>query len=274
VDLEAGLALIQSLASAEDRNRHVFNVAHKLAASDPEACEALMRERAGKPGPWEAKRYASRIAHRMASVDLERARSIAEAYDRTGFADGMIALALCDSDPSSARASLAKAFERAELFAQSGSLDFLERAVPAAAALQPVAERVDPTHLRSYVARAVALRRPPKADTFGGERFVWQQDAALAFYVARWEPELARRLLEPAVESARQVRQLELDNDYDPVWAALTAVDPEWSARVARELGGRPASLIGRLLALPPAQRTTYFQDDVLYLWVVGKEDI
>lgn len=274
VDLEAGMALIQSLASAEDRNRHLFNVAHKLAASDPEACEALMRERTGKPGPWEPKRYASRIAHRMAAVDLPRARAIAAAHDRSGFADGMIALALCDSDPAEARASLATAFERAERLSQGESLDFFERAVPAAAALLPVVERGDPSRLRSYVARAVALRRPLRPNTFDGERFVWQQDAALAFYVARWEPELARRLLEPAVASASKSKGLEIDRDYDPVWAALTAVDPEWSLQVAREHGGRPATLIGRLLALPPAQRTTFVQDELLYLWVVGKEDI
>jgi hypothetical protein len=273
VDLAAGRALIDGLADVDDRGRHVFNTAHELAASDPAACEALMKEQATKPGSWRPQRYIARIAHRMAPADLERARDLASLYDRTGFADGMIALALADSDPAEARASLDLAYVRAEQCSQSGT-EFDERPLAVAGALLPVAERVDPANLRRYVARAVALRPREVPERFGSEHLTWREDAALAFYLARWEPELAQRLIGPAVDAARKLRGKEVRYEHDALWAALAAVDPERAAEVSREVGGRAAAVVGRVLAMPLEQRTTYVQDEIFELWILGKEDI
>jgi len=273
VDRAAGRALVDSLATANDRGRHLFNTAHELAASDPAACQALIEEQEGKSTTWTVDRYIARIAHRMAPVDLPRARALAARYDRTGFADGMIALALVDTDPMQARASLEQAFKRAEQCAK-GSTTWREHPLAGAAALLPVAERVDPTNLRSYVARALAVRRPAQSDPFHGSEAVWSEDATLAFYLARWEPEHARRVLAPAVDAARQVRGSQATYDWDAVWAALVAVDPEWAAQVAREVGGRAARVTGRVLAMPPEQRADYVQDEIFQMWIVGKEDI
>lgn len=272
VDAAAGRKLIDELSNVGDRPRHVFNTAHELAASDPAAAQALVEAQAkSRSSMWNVDRFVSRIAHRMAPADLARARELARRHDPSGFSDGMIALALAESDPEEARKSLELAFERAEKVPWPG---WAERPVRCAAALLPVAERVDPGRLRAYVARALALRRPAPAEGLRGEAVVWRDDAALAFYVARWDRELARELLEPAVEAARRIRVEELRDEYDAAWAAAAVVDPTWAAQLGRDLGGRARSVIGLVLALPPSFRTTYVQDELLGLWVVGKEDL
>jgi hypothetical protein len=43
---------------------------------------------------------------------------------------------------------------------------------------------------------------------------------------------------------------------------------------VACELGGRAAAKVGLVLALPPGERMTRVQDDIVGLWIVGKEDL
>jgi hypothetical protein len=51
-------------------------------------------------------------------------------------------------------------------------------------------------------------------------------------------------------------------------------VDPVWAGELATELGGRAASVIGLILAMPRESRAQYVQDKYIDLWVVGKEDI
>ncbi|MBV1889219.1 MAG: hypothetical protein KUG67_03135, partial [Proteobacteria bacterium] len=275
VDLPAARAMIAQLRDKGDERRHLGNLAHRIAASDPVAAEALLAElsREDSNTPWKSTRWAPRVAYCMAQVDTERARRIAEVYDPTGYSLGMVALALVDVEPALTLELLDAAFLRFEALGESGS-DWEDRLVAGSAALLPIAAELDPKGLRGHIARVLAMRPIKARGHFGGKASVWSEDATLAFYLAAWDPQLARNILEPVLEAVSKLGETEGRYDLDAVWAAAAVVDPERATTLAREMGGRAATKVGVVLAIPPADRTKYVQGEIMGLWVVGKEDI
>jgi hypothetical protein len=271
VDLDAALELVEELASKDDRSRHWGNIAHKLAARDPAGAERVLGMVGRGGGFWSPRRYVARVAYSMAPADLERARGIAARDDRTGFSDGMIALALADADPDEARRSLATAFERMRAADDDGQ----HPPILVGAALLDVVERLAPDELERRLWQVLALPRPRVSESsLDGDQRSWQADGMLAFHAARWDRALARQLLEPAVRAARERGARALRSEWRPVWAAVAVTDVAWAAEVARALGGDAQATIGKVLAVPPAERRAHVQDEYMHLWVVGKEDI
>lgn len=273
VDPAAGIALIDTLQPAGDRGRHYGNIAHRIAAAEPERAEALLAAIDAIPGSsWQSSRWRSRVVHTMAATDLTRAERLASA-DRTGYCDGMLALALEARDPSTARAALERAFERA-LALPAAQLDWSEHA-SAVAALLPVAARLEPTRARAWIERALALPRPTMFGHLSFDERALVADATIAYYVAAWDRAAARALVAPGIAAYRGLdEQAKRSSDLGAVWAAAAAIDPEWAASEARAAGGRAVGLVGQVLARAPAQRDAWVQGELLRLWCPGMEDI
>lgn len=271
LDLERALELIDELASAEDRPRHWGNIAHRLASRDPAASERILKKLPPPGRVWSIDRIVPRVVYAMAPLDLERALRIAGAHERSGFSEGMIASALADIDPARARRALDLAFER--VVAAEGN--WMYGPIKVGASLLEVVERVAPEDLERRLFQVLAIAPPQKfLGQLNGSHRALQTDGVLAFYAARWDRELARRLITPAVEAVSALTVSNLRRDWNPVWAALAVTDLEWAERVARELGGDAMKTIGQVLAVPPEQRRDYVQDNYMNLWIIGKEDI
>lgn len=273
VDLEPALELVKGIG--EDEGRHLGNIAHELAAIDPMAAERLLASLTPS-GAWDQERYAPRVCYRMALADSARARSIADRSPVAAQCYGTMALALAEREPATARELLREAFERLALlraFWTGGAHD----PVVLAASLLPVAERIAPDELDSYIARALSLREPRArlAEYPGAIVPYLQADAGLAFHLARHDRELARRLTEPAVEYLLENRDVGRDWDWNGLYAALAVIDPERASALAEQ--GLPAaarSVIGAVLARAGEERLRYVQEECLRLWVADKEDL
>ena len=208
-----------------------------------------------------------RAVGRMAAIDRERARRLAEALESPiyqALALGSLARGLADADPKAAATLLDEAFGRLIKSARTG----VEGQAATAAELLPVAERIDPELLRRCFWRTVALRppRPAGADPRG----MYEGGAAsLAIILARYDRTVARQVLEPA---ARRVRSL----DYGrrsltlKLFAAAAVIDPAWAVALADSLpddtpsppasqGRDPSRVIADVLAHGGPERWDHF---------------
>ncbi|MEM6672466.1 MAG: carboxypeptidase regulatory-like domain-containing protein [Planctomycetota bacterium] len=268
VDAEAGRALIDSMSEADNIPRHLGNTATLIAADDPAAAESLLDEMSGTRGSWSPQRYAPRVVYAMAPVDLERARAIASVHDSTGFSDGMIALSLLDGSGSreEARVSLERAFERIENAPPERVRD---QRVPTAAALLPIAARLDPLELEAWIARVLALRLPEGWGGYQSDDGRLKGDGAIAWFVADLDPALARALVVPALDAAAG-RNGYTSREIRIVWAAAAVLDPEATALRARAEGGDAMDIVGQVLAMPTAARDRYVYTSLLDLSLPG----
>ena len=274
VDLPAALELVRAMP--RDQRRHLGNIAHELAALDPEAAEELLG-RLTSAGGGNRSTYAPRVCYRMATRDLERAQRIADRCGAAGQCYGMLALALAATEPATAKELLATAYHRLEAVARSENQPRggLGDDVVVAASLLPVVERVDPARLREYVWRTLSLRDPrtPSGQPGREPAFLFS-DAALAFYLARYDRELARSLLEPIVVHFRQQGEGGYRSQWRGFYAALAAVDPAWAEELTQELlPGDALGVMSAVLARAGEDRRRYVQDELLNLWIVDKED-
>jgi hypothetical protein len=128
------------------------------------------------------------------------------------------------------------------LLEQAGSQgvgSFSDHPAILAAALLPVAERVDPALVERYFWRALALRSPR------GLRPAENDDAqivpaALAIFISRYDRETARALVSPI---AAQIQALTIsENEWIAkiAWAALAVVDVEWAQSLIDSLPDAP----------------------------------
>ena len=144
------------------------------------------------------------------------------------YALGMMALAISGRDRPTATRWLREAFDQLGQVAASGPAAPGARHDPSsvAAALLPVAERIDPKLVPEFFWKAVSFRAPRPAAESGSE-------AVLALLLARYDVPVARGLFEPTL--ARALRSP--DADLDPLVAAAAVLDP---ARAVRLVEGLP----------------------------------
>jgi RNA polymerase sigma factor (sigma-70 family) len=271
-DLPAALALIQDLNEKFAYHRHHGNIAHKLAGVKPAEAERILK----MLGP--SGRYPERVCYRMAPVDLERARRIADAnpYPRQkARAYGVMAQALAGTKPARAVELLDQAFALLTEYVASGQdrFDNATNAPVVAAALLPVAEQIDPGLVPEFFWRTLSLRTPIPRDGDRGE-FDAEVDAALALMIARYDRATARRLLEPVIPEAPRLVKTGRGR---ALISALAAVDPRWAVEV---LEGLPGSLkeqertrTASTISLSDAER---WRDAfrAVGLWFVDDEDL
>lgn len=271
-DLEAALELVKPM-DRMDQGRHLGNIAHELADREPEAAERVLED-LGNQSVWERRRYEPRVCYRMASVDLERARRIAGGSRTAGHCYGVMACALADRDPTSARELLETAFERLEGEAR-GAGEIGKPAIIASSLLTAV-EAVAPERLEEYLWRSLMLRPlRSKPDEYDSWRAYLRADATVAFYVARYDRALAGALLDPALEFLIASDGDRDSHEWKAGYAALAVIDPARALELAAsELPPRALGVVGSVLAREGEERRRYVQDEHVNLWVIGKEDL
>ena len=155
------------------------------------------------------------------------------------YALGMMALAVAEPDKPAATAWLREAFDRLAELAAAGPPPPGAPHDPAAvaAALLPVAERVDPRLVPELFWRAASLHAPrPVAEA--------RSDAVFALLMARYDREVALAFFEPLAARALAAP----DADLEPLVAAAAVLDPALAARLVDEPARSPRP------RLPPPQ--------------------
>ncbi len=293
VDAAAAIELIEGVGENPIPDRHRINMVKELAGRDPARAEALL---ATLKQPDILARNLPGLCYAMARKDPERARRIADRDLGKGpnaqalpfarsYALGMIALALADSDKPRASRFLGEAFAALNPLAAegrrgSGGLEIQDAAI-VAAAMVPVAERIDPALVSEFFWRAASFRSTsrPRMDQAG------LPDAALALLLARYDRDAAMVLLAPVLDRGpdRQGRRTLAAG----LARALAAVAPERAVALVEAMPDDPGLNINpfehfknearldlaAFLARPPGERWNKITDRLLHLWVVGNED-
>ncbi|HUG91081.1 MAG TPA: hypothetical protein VML55_09620, partial [Planctomycetaceae bacterium] len=297
IDGQAALELVKDLSDPFEHTRHHGNIAHVLAARDPAEAERVLGLIREDPERLLAgSQWTVRVCYRMAPLDLERARRIADGIDaqrpeirlhaaiNRAHAYGVMAHAVAESQPDKAAELLRQAFGILEELVESGTDQFtgFGSAASLAGALLPVAERLDPRLVPEFFWLAVSFRLPAaeEPDETGMEWMRREQSlAALAMMLARYDRAVAESILADA-DPARLAQQA---GRPDSLWTALCLIDPQGAvgrvetlsqdddaARVAVE---RARITVARRLVLEgddlwnAAQKT-------LGLWVIDEEDL
>ena len=171
------------------------------------------------------------LCHALARVDPAQAlrlvgRARPDDPTRPAYALGMMALAVAEVDKPAATGWLRLAFDRLGKVAASGSA---RHPACVAAALLPVAERVDPALVPELFWRAVALH----ADSPGDDG---RSEALLALLLARYDREVARGFFDPAAGRALASPGVDLA----PILAAPALLDPPLAVRLVESLPEAP----------------------------------
>src|SRR5262249_39362520 len=234
IDLPAALDLLKDLKDAYEYDRHHGNIAHKLAGKNPAEAERVLNMLRHPNQPTLRDQWAQRVCYRMAPVDLERAKRIA---DRIGdpyhkaYALGVMAQALARSQPAVAAELLHKAFALLQAHVEAGKDHFngFWGAASVAGCLLPVAEQIDPQLVPEFFWRALSFRWPPPREddpAATGE----MGDAALAMMLARYDRAAARSLVEALAKRATK-----LTGRTEAYFTAAILIDPRWAVEL---LGG------------------------------------
>ncbi len=289
VEPDAALELIAGPGEKPFPDRHRINAIKELASRDPARAEALL---ATLEEPDILARNLPGLCYAMARKDPDRARRLAERELGTGlnaqalpfarpYALGMIALALADADKPRAERILGEAFTALKPMAAEGRRGgrSLHDADVVAAALVPVAERIDPALVPEFFWRAASFRIP----TTPGMEASARSDGRLALLLARYDRAAATVLLRPILDRGPTGEDL----IRTAFVQAVAAVDPARAVALVESLpedrdvafnpfknvknGARVdlAAFLGR----PPGERWNKVADGLIHLWVVGDED-
>ncbi len=276
IDLDTALALMKDLSDRYEYDRHHGNLAHELADCDPAATErvlAMVRE------PLQRGEYTVRVAYRMARRDPARALRLARAIEtptRRAYGFGMVALALAQSDRSAAEKALDEALAVLDdQMSRPLSPVVYPDPCAVAAALVPVAERIDPQRVQETIWRALALRRPRDERDRGQTLAVAVEDGYLALMLARYDRALARALLEPWAEPSVNIAWI----DNGLIAIAASAIDPRWGVALVERIPDSPDARgqspkneirlrVTGFLARTGEQRWRHVQSNNLRFWV------
>ena len=238
IDTAAALKLGAGFTEAfGDRYRMV--VARGLANRDPDAAEQLVDQIEFAHLRYH---YFLPVVHVMARTDPERAARLARACEadaERGYALGIVAHGLTQKDPARAAALLDEAYGLLEQAGSQGAGSYRVDPAVLAAALLPVAERIDPALVESYFWRAIALRSPRSLRPAENDE-AQIVPAALAIFISRYDRETTRALASPI---AAQIQTLTIsENEWIAkiAWAALAVVDVEWAQSLIDSLPDAP----------------------------------
>jgi protocatechuate 3,4-dioxygenase beta subunit len=289
VDPAAALELIEGVGDQPFLDRHRINLIKEVASRDPARAEALL---ATLKQPDTLARNLPALCYAMARKDPDRARRIADrdlgerpsvlaiTFNRP-YAIGMIALALADTDKPRATHVLGEAFDVLKAMAaegRRGSQD-VQDAASVAAALVPVAERIDPALVPEFFWRAASFRGSSKPQM----RAATMPDTLLALLLARYDRDAAMVLLRPILDRGPTAEDVKMTS----VVQALAAIDPPRAAALVESLpddpdlglnpfknGKKSARLdLAAFLGRPPNRRWDRITGRLLHLWIVGNED-
>jgi protocatechuate 3,4-dioxygenase beta subunit len=222
-DVEKALALCEGATDEYERDRHPGNIAHVLAARDPARAEAIVKSLTER----NQYRYIAPVCYRMATVDLPRAKRIADEAlpaheDPKPYAYAVMAQALADKDPATARELLRRSFE-------SLASDRSGRSDPRwtfglAMAMTHISETVDPAATREYVWRSIAHYKgtqiQPTTEWDAENKF--RVDCQLAVLLARYGlyPEIVSHLVAP-LYTTDKLKPQRMREDIFPIAMAM-----------------------------------------------------
>ena len=249
LDLTRSLKIVEGM-NQMDRDRHHANIAHEIAAKDPEGAERVL----GLLSPHALGWAAIRVCHRMVTTDTARARKIAGRIRDVGskaYAFAAMAAALRSEELVDAALAVLDGPQGREAPAQiaAGMLHFAAQAAP---------DRVP-----DVIGRVFALRASRSTDP----RLAWQRtleaDCEIAMHLALFDLELARAVLDEAIDSRDYL--LSDRNKYRPhrFFTALALVEPRLAVQVVEEIAAdhpqpsfRLRPLMRQTVALTLACRT------------------
>jgi RNA polymerase sigma factor (sigma-70 family) len=277
VDPKAAVALIPDKGEERARNDLIGTIAVAVADSDPSAAEKLI----GQFTHDSSEVFSVHTCRRMALVDLARARRMAAKIKSDclrGYAYGLMADAIGTRERAATRSLLDDSFRA---FADAAASDMggvwsREGAAVMAASLLPVVERIDPDRLEEFFWRSLSLRWLPRSvndlcrttpDTSSVDAM--RQTAALALYLARYDRDVARDVLDPVVKEllALQPGSEVGFLDWRLILKALAQVDPARAVElipVIPDLNEREAGKIRDSARLTVAQALVESLDQVL----------
>ncbi|WP_435006864.1 carboxypeptidase regulatory-like domain-containing protein [Tundrisphaera lichenicola] len=268
IDLPAALALFErrgwtnvSPTDAATLNRHKGQAAIRLAAIDPAEAERLI----GPPTPdfYERPGVVLRVARKMATLDLDRARRILETIDDESgpgtspnpalvpFGLGAIADALSGTDPARARGLLVEAFGGLRKIAVEGSPGQGQPSIAnLMAELLPVVERIEPDRLAERI-WLLAASRAPSVQEPGAQEI--EGTFALAMLVTRYNRAVADAIAAPALERLPDFlvdSNGSYSNNLATIFKSLAAYDPRAIVPLLRSLP--------ETTRVPPPERDTW----------------
>jgi 5-hydroxyisourate hydrolase-like protein (transthyretin family) len=226
---------------------YLGRMACALAERSPEDADKLLRQMsfaAIRP----ADNYVLAACARMAVKDPERARRLTELIapgeiELKPYALGLIAEAVAGSRKKKAAELLDEAFDVLDRLAASGRVSQFASIAGVAGGLLPIVERADPGRLPEFLARALVLR--PSRKERPGESWIPEHAAPLAMMVARYDRELAARVLEPSLEELGQLR------------LSYGGADQKTGRILCAEILIEPRAAVERIEALPDSFKTS-----------------
>ena len=276
VNRRAGIALIESAGRNSNPRRHFGNAAHKLAAVHPASAENCLKRTSRGRASFSATQWVSRVVYHMAPVDLERALRLAVKHGDTAYAHGMIAFALHESGrpPEQTLPILEGAYDRLLRLDPRNPRSVIEMPPVAAGALLPVAAAIDPDHFGVWFAKALAVNLVPDDDMGLSTEFVLQTQSTLALFVALYDTDLARALVEPCLVLPGATNRDDSVSDFRSAWSALAIIDPAEASRRAWDAGPDAMQYVAAILCRDEEERLFYSTTEVARLWAPGKEDL
>ena len=233
-DLPAALALVRDLAEDIFRDRVLGKIAYRVAAQQPAEAERVL---AMIGDPYRRDSSKVRVCYRMATVDGERAQSLAEGITSPylrALSLGWTARGFVIFDRRRARKTLDEAFQilGSLVEADEGRFYGPQSAAVAAAVLLLVVEAIDPHLVSQYLWRAVSYRR---SFSEGDQEDLLAETATLALLLAQYDREIARRVLEPVADYLKRQALNETGIGAYVVVYAACAIDPNWAASLIEQ---------------------------------------
>ncbi|HZW31549.1 MAG TPA: hypothetical protein VFF52_12630 [Isosphaeraceae bacterium] len=294
LDLPAALKILDDLERDARKNdpcdrsyvfeRFLGHIAYKLAAQVPADAERVLER---IPIKQATDRYVVAACAAMATKDLARARRLAEtriAREGSGsrpHAFGLMARAIAPTDKAGAIRLLDEAYAALDQLASGGDRPSYPGLVEVAGGLLPIVEQVEPDRLGEFLGRTLALRPARGDQTDPDDAGSAGTTAALAMMIARYDRQLAGRLLEPELRQTA-THQAASGMDYVTwrILAALALIDPRRAVEQVEALPDDPGPgtdptatknmariQVAKLLALHGAERWRHAYEYFLNLW-------
>ncbi|WP_165230107.1 M56 family metallopeptidase [Aquisphaera insulae] len=295
VDLPAAMALMKETEDDRDYGASMGHIAHRLAAKNPAEAERIVRT---MPDKWPNFRdtYIQRVCYRMVAVDPDRAINLARTVmtrpNDKARAFGVMAVGLvrAKKDRQVALQLLEEAYDVLETASRGDQdqWDGLGMACTSAAGLLPLVEEVDPTKVREYLWRTLAMR-PPFQGKDPREGITLLASSRVAAMVARYDRDLARMLLDRMIRAElSKLTGAAIGNSEFGAESLMTAAAyiapyqtasrigefPDSPGRWSRSIRGRIREEFITVLATPPGpERWRRLERKFLHVWPIDEEE-
>jgi tetratricopeptide (TPR) repeat protein len=279
--------LAKDLSDAFEYDRHHGNIAHKLARKEPATAErilGMMKE------PPRRDQWAVRVCHRMAPVDLARAKQIAALINdpyQKAYAHCVMAQALSALDKKVAAELLDDGFGVLSRLVDDGRDRYNGAwcACTVAAALLPTVESVDPELVPEFLWRAMSFRLPRSGQAPAESGLTAQADATLTMMLARYDRSLAHAVLDPIIAQLRSLIAGSRGRGADALFVAAALIDPRWAVELFESVPDESSPdvtltknfarvNVTKILTLEGNERWQQVQKNYFALWIVDSEDL